>query len=320
MFFQSLEKELVDGRPQSVISIDMAFLKYYDKIGGSKTGDAAIIQAAEVLESVAKYLKTKGVNADAYRVGGDEFALRIDSADEALIQEVKRRIPRACAEAGPVPASTQSDSRYTPESLQMSIGDRSATSLDQFRQEMVEAGLYPTDTVVDRRKLIDLFVHLSDKESEVQKTVNRFIFLLERKSLDSAENYQDLLNYSQKSIFGSQGTEQINIWAQELAGKDSRALREKIPQILDYVLERLRAQDAQAEQLEDFSEALIESSIRIRFFEDWARSLEGENHELKQKLTQERARIQELRAAQRSRDDDAEKRQALRTSIAGAAE
>ncbi len=301
VFFGAMEQSFSEGVPQSVISIDLAFLKYYDKNGGTKTGDAAIIRAAEILDRVTGELQQRGIPAEAYRVGGDEFTLTVGSADAQVIRELKQRIQQACQEAGPVPPSSRASGTYRPEVLQMSVGDRSARSLEEFQQEMTAMGLFKAagETLSDaeRGELLNLFVHLADKESEIQKTVNRFLFLMARRSKQvEGGNYPDLLAFSQKAIFGAEGVSKIENWITEL-GEDVTAetLQKKVPDVLSFVLSKLREQDAKDEAVQSLADRLIESSVRLRFYEEWVKELADEKHVLHHMLKEERLRYKVLR-------------------------
>lgn len=78
----------------AVLALDVDRFKWINDQFGHEAGDAALVNLASALQ---RALPSSG---DLYRIGGDEFAVVIDAADETKIAEVAERLLAAARAAG----------------------------------------------------------------------------------------------------------------------------------------------------------------------------------------------------------------------------
>ncbi len=266
MYYQETEDALRIGRPISVLSIDMAFLKYFDREGGKKTGDLAIKTASRILEAVAEQYADWGVKA--YRVGGDEFAMSIAGTNEAQIKQVIQTIRDLSEQVGSIPSQGGGTVRYIPESLQFNIGVSQRT-MDQPHPKNLREAQDESNRITNE----------ADARVKVDKRVNRMVFLLKKlteiEPSDPADRArtragkESLMAYSEKAIFGEAGRNQLLKWAEayQKGDLDSAQLQEELVQFIVTQSEAEQEQDIQAESIR---QAVMESSMEELFAERWS--------------------------------------------------
>jgi diguanylate cyclase (GGDEF)-like protein len=238
MFFGEVKSSLKENRPVTVMSIDMAFLKYFDKEGGLKTGNAAIKVAARILDKVVGGC---GFPAQAYRMGGDEFSLVLGTQDSNAIQKIQNEI-REEARMITIPALDQARTEnYQKEQIQFNFGVHTANSMAKFRDELKDKNIPlradPQNENAVLEETAEMLFKVADRQLEIEKTVERFVFLVgrhlnnkrpTRNDQEEKWNYGTLFSYSEKAL-GDKGQRGIEKWAAEYEkNKDIVALRKAI--------------------------------------------------------------------------------------------
>ncbi|MHB8831094.1 MAG: hypothetical protein ACYC44_03210, partial [Patescibacteria group bacterium] len=263
---------------------DMAFLKYFDKEGGRKTGNAAILAASRMMDSAVRAVDPS-IKAEAYRTGGDEFALTLETDDQETVRKVQNQI-REMARKMPIPALDQGRTQqYRTEELNFNFGSYSAHDMVSFRQELTDAQFHlkadenSPDAKVDESA--DYLFRIADRQVEIEKTIQRFMLLTRRYHLENKAgkapkgNYATLENYSAKAI-GDDGPGLIRRWADEFSIKrtegedlDLAALQRRI---LEHVIEKIEKEAKEGE----LTDRLLESTVRERFLRQRMEELEGD--------------------------------------------
>jgi GGDEF domain-containing protein len=284
VYFEDMEKALKDGKPLATIAIDLGFLKYFDKEGGPGTGNMAIGKAAEILDEVSAELSSEGVLVTAYHVGGDEFAFSVVGGDDETIELVLKRVMEKADNAGRVPASEGAKPSYQPEKIRFNYGIRRAESAESFRQELERAGIPLKEQGTEREynELADYFARLADKEIDIQKGVDRLMFLINRRLKErksgNKTNVSTLIDYSQKVFFGDReaGMRMIESCVDRLEKTPSYEIeRGKIRgEMITFVIGQLDAQNAKETKYDRSLDIKIEDAVRIRYFEHRISELE----------------------------------------------
>lgn len=287
MLFGEIKSRLADGKPVTVVAIDMAFLKYFDKEGGRKTGNAAITAAARMMDAAVREVDPS-LKAEAYRTGGDEFALTLETDDQEIVRKVQYQI-RKMAERLPVPALDEGRSQqYRSEELNFNFGVYSASDMVSFRQELTDAQFQlkagPEDKSAMVEESADYLFRIADRQVEIEKTIQRFMFLTRRYYLENMGgekpkgNYETLENYSAKAI-GDEGPKLIRQWAGEIAAQKSEgkdldwgALQRKV---LEHVIESGQKEMEKHVAEGEFTDRLLESTVRERFLKQRMEELES---------------------------------------------
>lgn len=308
VFFETMSRAVQEKRPLATVAIDMAFLKYFDKEGGPGTGNLAIAKAAEILDGVAAAFSREGTAVEAFRTGGDEFALTITGGDAQTIQEVVKAVREAAINAGRIPGTAGVRPTYRPEGLQFNYGIREARTPDAFRNELLEMGVPLGGEEDAAAELPEYLLRLADKEIDIQKGVNRMMFLisrgLEERQTGESRNGDLLTAYSQKAIFGEVGASRTRSFVEQLSGSadPSVEMRKIKTDVLEFVLAQLDARHADAAHVGAELDRRVEEAVKLRFVENRVRELEEEIMGLRMRLTREteaRASLEEaLRAAE----------------------
>lgn len=309
MYFEAMEQGLGEGRSVATVALDMAFLKYFDKEGGPETGNLAIKKAAEVLDTVVETFAAKGITIEAYRVGGDEFALTIIGADDRAISDVVAALQEGQRTAGRVPATAGASARYRSEGLQFNYGVRRALDADTFRNELEAMGvpLKPPSHPDAQNELAEYLVRLADKEVEIQKGVNRMMLLLRRLSEQDEHSNVDLLKaYSQKAIFGKTGEEKLGQFLAELksSSEPTATLGKLRGEATAFVIEQIDQKNAAVAHFESSLDRRLEDAVRIRFFEQRIAELEEEVDSLRARLQTEAGNAVMLRHAANAAEEE----------------
>jgi diguanylate cyclase (GGDEF)-like protein len=292
--FGEIKSRLEQDKPITIVAIDMAFLKYFDKEGGRKTGNAAITAAARMMDAAVREVDP-ALKAEAYRTGGDEFALTLETDDQEIVRKVQAKI-RDLARQTPVPALDQGHSQqYRSEELNFNFGTYSARDMGTFRQELTDAqfNLKAHDKPGMVEESADYLFRIADRQVEIEKTIQRFMLLTRRYYLENfggenpKGNYATLENYSAKAI-GEEGPGLIRQWAEDLNGQKSKGegldwagLHRKV---LEHVIESgMKEMEKQAAEGE-FTDKLMESAVRERFLKQRLNELQDDIKSLRSEL------------------------------------
>ena len=306
------------GAEAAVVFVDMGFLKYFNDAGGRSVGDAALRTAADLLE---RAFDEAGVVGEAYRYGGDEFAVRIEGGRAEArrfvaalhdLNEKTGRIPDLAGlreQTGDKRLTGDSRFDYAPTELVFNAG---IAELEDFRlilDDLRESG--ELNKMLSARKIsegefrAELMVKLADAAVGYEKAAERFATLLK---LMAAPAYRDqdspyharvesIIRYSQKAIFGGQGGDALlRSLAARAEAPDSEAVRAEIAAFVSDRAEKV-SQIAGAEK--ELTDKLIElHTVRNRLL--------GEVERLVGELGDEHERVRTLRL----RLDEAEKARA----------
>lgn len=333
--FGRLEDGLENGEPVSTVFIDMAFLKYFDKEAGRETGNAAIKTASKLLDNIAEELSTETVKVEAYRIGGDEFAFSVRGGDETALQNVLEALRKKQEEAPAVPLQdTSALGSYFDQELSFNFGAHHAKSKNELKTFLKESGipLEHEGESKENEELAEYMLRFSDKQLEIQKAVNRMTLLLgERAKVGSKDEgkYAQLLKYSQKAIFGEEGTEKLEAWHAELlsAGSSEEKLnieRKIDEEMLSYTLDKIREKNAKNEKYQASIDKAIEDRVRDLYLEQKIASLESEIEKLRKTLVSAKTESEalsgenkELRQRIELLEGEKQHIDALRTKLSG---
>ncbi|MCE9586593.1 diguanylate cyclase [Candidatus Uhrbacteria bacterium] len=299
--FKQLENGLESGKPVGVVYIDLAFLKYFDKEGNDKTGNIAIKKAAELLDGIAAEASKEGILVEAYRVGGDEFAFGITGGGDDAAERIKEMILARQHEAAAIPL--QGDAalgKFYKQKLSFNFGSLGPLDLEGMRKLVADNSLPMNSepgSKEERNELAEYALRFADKQLEIQKGYNRIAFLVEEKRTGEKSGdmsrYEQLLKYSQKAIFGSEGEVLIKALSTE----------SEIPgeQVLKFVIDQIKKKGAAKENYEDSIDKVIDTRVRELYFDQQINGLkhklsilEGELSQTKVENTQLKQKVAEL--------------------------
>jgi diguanylate cyclase (GGDEF)-like protein len=307
-----------DGESAAVVFIDMGFLKYFNDAGGRPVGDAALRQAAELMEAA---LEASGIKGEPYRYGGDEFAVRVKGGrDEAkkfvvALNKLRRaagRIPdmaglRAQRRAGDPEVVGDSRLDYAPTELVFNAGIAELTDFHLILNDLRESGelnkILTARNISESEFRAELMVKLADAAVGYEKAVERFETLLD---LMKAPAYQDgdspyharvesIIRYSQKAILGGLGGDAaLRVFAESGLPQEDVKI-----QIERFVSDRLERTTKIVEEEKALADKLIElHAVRNRLIKEVERLIAKDG--------EDQARVRELRI----RLDEAEKARA----------
>lgn len=305
VFFETMEEALQKGEPLTTIALDLAFLKYFDKEGGPTTGNLAIAKAVELLDKTAAQFSRDGVKVEAYRIGGDEFALSIVGGDDKTVEMIMKNVRERVDASGRVPAAAGAKESYKPETITFNFGIRSIANAESFKAELQQAGisLEKGGGEKEMNELAGYLLRLADKELEIQKSVDRLQMfvrrIIEEKQGRGISNTEALKAYSDKAIFGAAGKLKLEEWANRLDKTENVELElGKIKgESLEFVLKELDAQNIQEGRFESHFERNLEEAVRLRYFENRINELENEIFDLQARLIKEMAARADLENA-----------------------
>lgn len=236
-YYRGEQERLRAGREGGAIFIDMAFLKYFDREGGSETGNLAIRKVGEILEGA---IESSGVKGASYRYGGDEFTINFEGG-EAEGKKILAAIERLRAEAPPLPAAGRATERYRPEALQFNYGLALDADVEVVLERLIEAKRFSweefaADPAFANKMRAEILTQLADGGVEWQKATNRLLFLAERMGGEVYERdpkerqaVLTLVQYSEKAIFGSRGKEFLTRASGR--ARELRMLREQVDEL-----------------------------------------------------------------------------------------
>lgn len=330
-FFRSLDAAFREDRPMTVVSIDMAFLKYFDMEGGKKTGDEAIAKAAEILDRVAAEASARGVAVEAYRTGGDEFAMSAATSDPEFIRSILESVQRTAVESGYIPPQEAKRSGYGAERLQFNLGTRSADGRAAFRSFLEESGIRvdaPAGSPEELELLKDLQVRLADKQTEIQKAFNRFQFLLERRASIDVEaadatpeeraqldrEYDTLVAYSSKALFGEPA--RLKAWNERRArGELDDAALDR--EVFEFIRSKFDLLNREEHEFRTNLDLRIELEVVRSYYESRVSDLEREIAALDRSNAEHRGTIAQLEERVKSMQGEVQAIVDLRSKIRG---
>lgn len=316
-YFESLKQRVAEGAPVSVIAMDMAFLKYFDRDGGTKTGDRGIRAAGRILDAVTRSMRetVPDLHIEAFRKGGDEFNMLVGSTDAKVLAEVQRMIRLKTIDLGPIPADEGGTGAYLPTELQFNVGVASS--------EDPGAGTDP-DRVADE---LD---HLADGAIGPDKAVNRYVFLLLKRI--RAERIQDpeerkkqeayitnLTDRSEKALVG--GSRKILDFAKQLlehkediltSGKTAEDVARSI---VDLVKESIEKEKTEQESLGKDVESAFAHQLEVALLQLHAEELIRKLEDAQERNAGLEKTIRELRSAVAEAMTSKEKVASLRERI-----
>jgi len=309
VFFQRIERQLENGRPVSIMSVDMAFLKFFDKEGGQHTGDTAIQTAARILDYAARNIREKhGIGIEACRVGGDEFSFSVESADPKILKDVEDLIRDARSKAGPIPAHEGAFQTFQPEALQFNIGIQSVDSSKALKALLGREGIEaPADLtpVLETKWLADQMNHMADAKIGPMKAISRLTFLLSRGIEMQTVAEEDkpsrqlllktLMTYSEKAIFGDAGKRRIADWLPRLGSKSVRLGELIRSEIIPFVREQFKKKGTSDLRLSEEMEEALEYEIRLSLSEQRITELEDRLEEQTEQLGHAHETVQRLK-------------------------
>jgi len=294
------------GNDASVVFIDMGFLKYFNDAGGRSVGDAALREAAHLMESALHEAKVSG---EAYRYGGDEFAVRIKGGRfeaekfvDALGKQRKAagRIPdiaglRAQRRSGDPELVGESRHDYAPTELVFNAGIAELMDFRLILDDLRESGelnnILTARNISEGEFRAELMVKLADAAVSYKKAVERFETLIKFMKApayqDDASPYharvESIIRYSQKAIFGGLGGDAaLRVFAEsDLSQADLK------DQIERFVADRTEKIARIVEDEKGLADKLIElHAVRNRLIKEAERLAKelGDEHERVQML------------------------------------
>ncbi|MFZ6014985.1 MAG: diguanylate cyclase domain-containing protein [Patescibacteria group bacterium] len=303
LYYQNLEAKINNGEPVSVVAIDMAFLKYFDKVGGKNTGDRAIVAAGIILDHVAKKFVKYGV--EAFRLGGDEFSLSANTDDKEVLNDIISEIKYIAEnQVENIPVHEGATTDYRPESLQFNFG---VAVYDQKKHGIESAHRR------DRKTPADKLNHEADSRIEIDKAVNRFIFLLHRsiqikrlpeeKSKKVQKELKLLMSFSEKAIFGQIGRDAIRDWTAEYQA-GSVGLRQIMEELQKLIMEQLKEKGKKEIQDMEVMHVMLENQLLLDFNRAVIQNLMGEIQELEKSKNTYKEQIESLQERLRLLQED----------------
>lgn len=257
--YRAVQDAFRSGKSVANIGIDMAFLKYYDRMGGAKTGDLAILKAAEIFDraclskaeggpGIFDAFADRGVKAEVFRPGGDEFNIVVTgefkdnpAALEEAISNLKIWLLQEAQQTGGIPPQEGAKAEYHATQLNVGLGSEAFASFEEGLKKCEERGIgleLPEDLVpgteeeMKRNKLAERLFEVADQALEIQKSYQRFQYLgamgknvirlakLAQQEAGNAElvetlqaakeQYKQLLSFSQKSL-GEGSSERMTV-------------------------------------------------------------------------------------------------------------
>jgi GGDEF domain-containing protein len=298
--YEDLEKSIKEGTPMKMAFVDMGFLRYFDNRGGADVGNNALKVAAELME---KAIDKAGIDANAYRYGGDEFTVQIKGGDEDL-EKFKQALEQLRDEAGAIPSGRLGDAKgYVPTELVFNAGYSDMKIAEDVFESLKEAGVYTQEQLTDPDELAnvkaELMTVVADKSIETDKAVNRFMMLAEarkdpRYESDPARNKQvtALIEFSKKALFAEAGG---NDFLESLVAseKDPQEMRKDVEA---WVATRVEAAHEQQNKKESLLGDLIKLHGKISFFESALAKSQKEQQETSAENGRLKADLEKLRA------------------------
>jgi GGDEF domain-containing protein len=282
VYYGDLEKDLADGKETAIVFADMGFLKYFDKAGGREVGNDALKLAADLME---RAIEETGLEATAYRYGGDEFTVKINGGPDE-VAEFNAKLFELTKEAGAVPAGRAGNERgYYPTPLEFNYGATDSGQLTEALDLLEERGALKEGEREDLNRQAEIMTQIADKMIETQKAVQRFELLIrqleddrywtEEGDEDYKQHADKLVEFSDKGIFGERGgRDKLKDWTERRrSGEDSLAIRQEI---MVWVGEQIAGNREQGKEKQDLQEQLIEQMVRDAYRQQFEQFAEQE--------------------------------------------
>lgn len=234
----------------SIVAVDMAFLKYFDREAGAQIGNEAIKESTRGFEQLQQAMEKEGIEVKPFRTGGDEFNIVINGGAEAakkadkILKEISEKLPLIGIEGKP-------KGNYVDSKLTYNTGLADSKMLLQVEQNLREKGLVPPEADRDPRHLAkwraELLNEMADSQIAEQKAENRFADLYRKltdedtwkeelrgrgysqEQIDTA--IDKLVAYSEKAIFGN--GEEVKKWAKDKENWPPSKVLEKVRELVE---------------------------------------------------------------------------------------
>jgi len=303
--YEHLEKALEEGKDVATLFVDMGFLKYFDQMGGSEVGDAALKTAASMMEEA---VKLAGVKGNVYRYGGDEFTIQVEGGDAAA-RKVEAALEEIRETSAPIASGPKSRSEYAPTRLAFNYGRADRKMLEDLHGLAVRDGKYSADELADPSRVsnakAELMTQAADVGIEYNKAYSRFELLIaEMRSPEYAASPERrtqvdaMVTFSGKAIFAELGGK-AKLEALANSGLEGDALDE---QIIDFVLDKVAETRAKDSGKKEVLDALLAAQVKVEFLTDRLKDMEGV-------VDMQQHRIVKLQESLRKAEE--EKRQAI---------
>lgn len=277
--YEELERRLEEGRDVATVFVDMAFLKYFDQMGGSDVGDAALRSAAAMMEEA---LARSGAKGEVFRYGGDEFTIQVEGgavAADAVIAQL--RSLRAASE--PIPVGKRSRDEYAPTRLVFNYGMADRAMLDELYALAVKEGKYTPEDLADparvRNAKAELMTKAADVGIEYNKAFTRFLQLIgELRSPEYAESparrkqVDALVSFSGKALFAELGgVDRLRTLAADRS-IEGEALAERV---MDYVIAKAEESRMKEGGRRDMVDLLLAAQVKASFLSERLKDMEA---------------------------------------------
>lgn len=236
------EKLNKTGEATQVLALDLGFVKYFNKEGNRKIGDATIKTAGFILHSLEEIFES----VEAFRTGGDEFSILIDG-DENKVIEIINYITKLTSEIGPVPIDGRTLGEYTPEAIQFNYGyclkssaletlnilrgpDRNYFSAEDL--ERLEETSEKFDKEFYGRTLAIVQNMMASLEIDSQKMISRCGHLRKIINSGDTEHFKAIFPYSGKALQGIP-LDEFETVVKENPEFTDQELAEKINELID---------------------------------------------------------------------------------------
>lgn len=225
-----------------VLALDLGFVKYFNKEGNRKIGDATIKAAGFILHSIEENFE----GVEVYRTGGDEFSILING-DENQVIKIIEYITRLTEDTGPIPTDKKPLGAYTPEAIQFNYGyclkvsaeealktlgspERHSFSINDVERldetsEKFDKEFYTKTLAIVQNMVASL-------EIDTQKMTSRCEHLRKIINGGDMEHFRTIFPYSGKALQGISPAD-FEIIVKENPNASDQELAEKINELID---------------------------------------------------------------------------------------
>ncbi len=284
--FKQLETGMASGKAMTAMYIDMAFLKYFDKEGGSETGNIAIRKAGELLDTLAADLQKQMIAetgeadlvVEAYRIGGDEFSLAVTGGGADTAARLSRLLRDREKASGAIPLQGEKAlGAFYSQKLSFNFGTMGPLTETALRDLLKQNGipLKAEDDPKAREELAEYALKFADKQLEYQKGFNRILLLVREKlngelSGDSGK-FDQLQKYSEKALFGEDGKKLVEEIAAKLKADPEASVQE---QVMQFVVDKIRVKSENASKHSEALDRAIDERVRELYFDQQIRGMQ----------------------------------------------
>lgn len=310
VYYQKMEEAFAEGKEVATVFIDMGFLKYFDKQGGRDVGNDALKLGGSLMEEA---IERSGVDAEAFRYGGDEFTIMIHG-DSSEAAKILQQLAILNEQAGKVSPGEKSKSDYVATELQFNYSVADSKMMDQI---IADAGIGE----MNNNKKTELLTKIADVGVEHLKATSRFEYLIgqmtdeafhentlglepEGESNDHTKQVESKIAFSNKALFSELGGETaLRIFASELKhlsrlpASEREELEEEIhDQIRKFVLDRIDEARKKEGEGKEVLDSLLEARTKIGFLEDELRRMGAKNKEQSERMAELEESVEKARA------------------------